>query len=110
MAAMLEKPARQRWSTADIESRHTLAYWVDTICKSFLEIDIESPRRHALRELIRMRLDCAHRLLGEARYSAVTVGEVALRSGFQEPSHFARRFRKAFGLGPMAFRASCRTS
>lgn len=317
MVAMLERPARQRWSTADVDSRHALAYWVDTICKSFLEIDIESPQRHAFRarldqsslgpmtlniveadaqricrtpariahsrfagyfliqlragqarfqqygrescievgdcvlvdctapylleclqatravalrfprdwlrnwlpaaenlagrplrsgaswsnalsaalanfdtdddqalalpdsvvaehiavllalaagpdahvsrgsekllnrirrtirdrcheagltpgavadangisrrylhhlfaradstfgrELIQARLDCAHRLLSDSRYSAVTVSEVALRSGFLEPSHFARRFRKAFGSGPMEFRTA----
>jgi AraC-like DNA-binding protein len=45
MVAMLERPARQRWSTADVDSRHALAYWVDTICKSFLEIDIDTPER-----------------------------------------------------------------
>lgn len=38
-------PTRQRWSTADVESRHAMAFWVDTICKSFLEIDIDSPAR-----------------------------------------------------------------
>ena len=49
MVAMLEGPARQRWSTADVDSRHALAYWVDTICKSFLEIDIDSPDRDHFR-------------------------------------------------------------
>jgi hypothetical protein len=47
MVTLLERPARQRWSTADVESRHALAYWVDTICKSFLEID--SPDRQHFR-------------------------------------------------------------
>jgi AraC-like DNA-binding protein len=46
MTALLERPPRQRWSTADVDSRHALAYWVETICKSFLEIDIDSPDRH----------------------------------------------------------------
>lgn len=46
MAALLETPGRRRWSTSDVESRHALAYWVDTICSSFLEIDIDSPDRH----------------------------------------------------------------
>jgi AraC family transcriptional regulator, positive regulator of tynA and feaB len=41
----LQKPTRQRWSTSDVDSRHALAYWVETICKSFLEIDIDSPDR-----------------------------------------------------------------
>jgi AraC-like DNA-binding protein len=58
------------------------------------------------RELIQLRLDCAHRLLSDARYSALSVSEVALRAGFLEPSHFARRFRQAFGSGPMEFRTA----
>jgi AraC-like DNA-binding protein len=57
-------------------------------------------------ELIRMRLDAAHRLLSDRRYAALTVSEVAARCGFLEPSHFARRFRKAFGMGPVEFRAA----
>lgn len=46
MTASLERPVRQRWSTADVDSRHALAYWVETICRSFLEIDIDSPDRN----------------------------------------------------------------
>lgn len=57
-------------------------------------------------ELIRMRLDSAHRLLSDRRYSALTVGEVAARCGFLEPSHFTRRFRKAYGTGPTEFRTT----
>lgn len=57
-------------------------------------------------ELIRMRLDSAHRLLSDKRYAALTVGEVAARCGFLEPSHFTRRFRKAYGAGPTEFRAA----
>jgi AraC-like DNA-binding protein len=56
-------------------------------------------------ELMRMRLDCAHRLLSDTRYAALTVTEVFLQCGFQESSHFARRFRQAYGVGPMEFRA-----
>lgn len=57
-------------------------------------------------ELMRLRLEAAHRLLSDRRYTALTVSEVAARCGFLEPSHFARRFRKAFGLGPVEFRAA----
>ena len=57
-------------------------------------------------ELMRMRLDCAHRLLSDTRFAALTVSEVAARCGFLEPSHFARRFRKAHGAGPVEFRAA----
>lgn len=57
-------------------------------------------------ELMRLRLECAHRLLSDRRYATLPVSEIALRCGFLEPSHFARRFRRAFGLGPTAFRAA----
>lgn len=55
-------------------------------------------------ELMRLRLEAAHRLLSDHRCDALTVLEVAVRCGFAEPSHFARRFRGAYGLGPLAFR------
>lgn len=57
-------------------------------------------------ELMRTRLDSARRLLEDRRYDALSVSEVAARCGFMQPSHFARRFRKAFGIGPTAFRAA----
>jgi AraC-like DNA-binding protein len=60
-------------------------------------------------ELMRMRLDCAHRLLSDTRFAALTISEVVARSGFLEPSHFARRFRKAYGAGPVEFRAKLRS-
>jgi AraC-like DNA-binding protein len=55
-------------------------------------------------ELMSMRLECARRLLSDARFSALKVSDVAARCGFLEPSHFARRFRKAYGAGPTEFR------
>ena len=45
MVGTLEAVAHRRWHTADVESRRALAYWVDTICSSFLEVDIDSPQR-----------------------------------------------------------------
>jgi AraC-like DNA-binding protein len=54
--------------------------------------------------LMRLRLEAAHRLLSDRRCDELTVLEVASRCGFAEPSHFARRFRGAYGLGPLEFR------
>ena len=57
-------------------------------------------------ELMRMRLESAHRLLSDKRYDALSVSEITARCGFLEPSHFARRFRKAYGMGPTEFRSA----
>jgi len=59
-------------------------------------------------ELMRMRLELAHRMMSDARFDALSVSEISARCGFVEPSHFARRFRKAFGMGPTEFRAARR--
>ena len=61
-------------------------------------------------ELMRIRLEHAHRLLSDKRYDAVSITEVAARCGFVAPSHFARRFRRTYGLGPMQFRSARQTS
>jgi AraC-like DNA-binding protein len=55
-------------------------------------------------ELMGERLRNAHRLLSDRRFANLTVTEIAARCGFAEPSHFARRFRKTYGLGPAEFR------
>jgi AraC-like DNA-binding protein len=55
-------------------------------------------------ELMRHRLQCAHRLLSDRRYSSLPITEIAARCGFAEPSHFARRFRQTFAVGPSEFR------
>jgi AraC family transcriptional regulator, positive regulator of tynA and feaB len=55
--AVLEKPGRQRWSTGDVDTRHALQYWVDTVCKTFIEIDIDTPSRSQFHgQLERMEL------------------------------------------------------
>jgi AraC-like DNA-binding protein len=59
-------------------------------------------------ELMRVRLETAHRLLSDKRYDGVSVMEVAARCGFVAPSHFARRFRETYGLGPIQFRRARR--
>jgi len=57
-------------------------------------------------ELMRIRLERAHTILTDRRFASLEIGEVAARCGFVEPSHFARRFRQKFGVGPARFRAS----
>lgn len=55
-------------------------------------------------ELMQLRLEAARRLLDDQRWSALGISEVAARCGFAEPSHFARRFRQAFGRSPQDYR------
>jgi AraC family transcriptional regulator, positive regulator of tynA and feaB len=57
-----------------------------------------------MRELVRMRLDRARNMLSDADLTWIDIGEVSERCGFSDPSHFARRFRRTFGLTPLEFR------
>jgi AraC family transcriptional regulator len=50
-----------------------------------------------------MRLQRARNALEN---SAKTILEIALESGFADSSHFARVFRKAYGISPTDFRLS----
>ena len=55
-------------------------------------------------ELMQARLQRARELLSDPSQRDIPVIEVASRCGFTDPSHFARRFRRRFGLAPLAFR------
>jgi AraC family transcriptional activator of tynA and feaB len=59
-------------------------------------------------DLMSMRLERARQFLSDTRFAGESIGEIASRCGFREPSHFARRFRAAFGAAPAAFRQSLR--
>jgi AraC-like DNA-binding protein len=51
-------------------------------------------------------MEFAHRMLSDRRFDNLSVSEIAARCGFLEPSHFARRFRQSFGVGPSGFRVA----
>ena len=52
-----------------------------------------------------MRLAEGARMLADARFKRITIGEIARRCGFLDPSHFTRQFRRVHGVNPKAFRA-----
>lgn len=56
----------RRWSTEEVDPRRALAYWVDTVCDRFLELDIDTPLRNGFRA----RLDQAE--LGAATVNLIT--------------------------------------
>jgi AraC family transcriptional activator of tynA and feaB len=59
-------------------------------------------------ELIEARLGRAKAMLEDPRFVRIAIAEIAWRSGFSNPSHFARRFRQRFGLSPADFRKTLR--
>jgi AraC-like DNA-binding protein len=56
--------------------------------------------------LMELRLGRAREMLSDAQLFDLPVAEVAVRCGFSDPSHFARRFRRRFGQSPLQFRSS----
>jgi AraC-like DNA-binding protein len=46
----------------------------------------------------------AKALLEDRRFLRTSIADIAWRSGFSNPSHFARRFRQRFGIAPAQFR------
>jgi len=57
------------------------------------------------KELIELRLVRASRYLRDGRYDALSASEIAYRVGFNDTSHFARRFKGRFGSSPSVFRS-----
>jgi AraC family transcriptional activator of tynA and feaB len=57
------------------------------------------------RELIRLRLEHARRLLRDPQASGCSIDEIAWQCGFSDAGHFRRRFRALFGVSPSAMRA-----
>lgn len=55
-------------------------------------------------QLMACRMAAARRLLDDARFDRLTVGEVGRRVGLLDPSHFVRAFRRTAGITPAALR------
>jgi AraC family transcriptional activator of tynA and feaB len=59
--------------------------------------------------VIEARLKRAKALLEDRRFARIPIADIAWRSGFSNPSHFARRFRLRFGVAPGDFRKALRS-
>lgn len=57
------------------------------------------------RELMRVRLERARRLLLDPDQRRHSIDEIAWQCGFSDAGHFRRRFRASFGMPPSAMRA-----
>jgi AraC-like DNA-binding protein len=60
--------------------------------------------------VMEQRLERAHRLLSDPQLSYRTVTAIAFGSGFNDLSHFQRRFRRRYGASPSEFRGALRIS
>jgi AraC family transcriptional regulator len=58
--------------------------------------------------VLRQRIECAKRNLSVRGHIGHSVIEAALEAGFQNPSHFARVFRRFVGVSPSRFRSAAR--
>jgi AraC-like DNA-binding protein len=92
--------------------------WIDANLKN--KITVEQVAVHAgfspsrLQQLFHLRLGCSVQVwverqrLQEARYwlmhSGLNISEIAERTGFSDGFYLTRRFTKAFGLNPSAYR------
>lgn len=45
MGVRLKAPMPRHWSTSAVSQQQALAYWVDTVCDQFLELEIDTPAR-----------------------------------------------------------------
>lgn len=50
--------------------------------------------------LWQVRLECAHQRLASPGFRAQSIGEIAYSVGFNDSSHFARLFKRRFGMAP----------
>ncbi len=57
-------------------------------------------------ELTRVRMQTARRMLADARFDTLTVGEIGRRVGFSDASHFVRLCRRHLGATPGLIRRS----
>ncbi len=99
---------RDRCSEWDLDPATVAAF--HGISKRYLHHLFAQAQNTFCSELMRMRLQIGHRLLQDKRFDSIPIGEIAARSGFADPSHFARCFRKAYGQVPNAFRAGAAVS
>ena len=122
--AHLAITANSDTGTTNIHQRALLRRLADTLSNRFCEPDFDPSRlamEHGLskryvhmlfakagtsfgRELEKVRLERAKRLLEDRRFNCVDIMEIALRCGFRDSSGFSKRFRGRYGAPPSAYR------
>jgi AraC-like DNA-binding protein len=96
---ILEQSAEQSIDPASVAAEHGIS-------KRYLHLILSQGGTSFGTILIEARLRRAKALLEDRRFARLPISEIAWRSGFSNPSHFARRFRSRFGVSPGAFRTA----
>jgi len=78
------------------------------ISRRYLQALLAGAGTSFVQELNVTRLDRASNLLTDPRASGLSLGDIAWRCGFLDPSYFARLFRKRFGVTPSVWRGAHR--
>jgi len=100
----LMRTLRARFHEADLSPSAVAA--VHGICTRSVHYVFARARTTFVERLMELRLGRAHDMLSDPHLLDLPVAEVAVRCGFADPSHFARRFRRRFGQSPLQFRGS----
>jgi AraC family transcriptional regulator len=115
------EPRKQNGRLSDRRLRQVLSYIEDNLSQEISLGDIAavgglsiSHFKSLFREsvglpvhqyLIRRRVECAKRLLGEGKLS---ISQIALEAGFAHQSHLARHMRRLLGVSPRTLRETLR--
>lgn len=98
MGVSLDQERPGHWSTDGVDQRRALAYWVDTVCDRFLELEIDTPVRSNFRACLD-QFD-----FGPATLSFVGAASQRIRrtpakiSRTRYPTFFLLQFRVGHGL------------
>jgi AraC-like DNA-binding protein len=76
------------------------------ISKSYLFMIMNAANTTLGHFILEQRLERSREMLGDPTLRTRTISEIAFSTGFQELSHFSRRFTERFGRSPRAYRAS----
>jgi len=91
-----ERPGH--WSTDGVDQRRALAYWVDTVCDRFLELDIDTPVRSHFRACLD-QLDFGPASLSFVSAASQRIHRTPARiSHTRYPTFFLVQFRVGHGL------------
>ncbi len=95
---------RNRFQESDLSPRIVAAD--HGICTRSVHYVFSRAHTTFVARLMELRLARAHEMLSDLHLLDLPVAEIAARSGFADPSHFARRFRRRFGQSPLQFRST----